>query len=160
MTFSARVLICLESEIIQQEVKRGRGGRCGGLRFGEIWEDKRAKKKKMKALWVGGLWWVLEEKKQTNVGGKWHWAYAALLRCGGPWFSEDSYPNPPPLNLASPSSSRVLRKTDLSPRLTREKKRYRSTGSTPRLWFKVDISLLSRPYLSSSPTSLSFILFC
>lgn len=26
----------------------------------------------------------------------------------------DSYPNPPPLNLTSPSSSRVLRKTDLS----------------------------------------------
>lgn len=45
----------------------------------------------------------------------------------------------------------------ISPRLTREK-RYHSSSSTPRLRFKVDISLLSRPYLSSSPTSLCFIL--
>lgn len=27
---------------------------------------------------VGGLWWALDEKKQTNGGGKRHRAYAGL----------------------------------------------------------------------------------
>ncbi len=36
------------------------------------------KDKELRELRVGGLWWVLNEKKQTNVGGKRHRAYAGL----------------------------------------------------------------------------------
>lgn len=34
--------------------------------------------KKLKELRVGGLWWVQEEKKETNVGGKRRREYDAL----------------------------------------------------------------------------------
>lgn len=36
------------------------------------------KDEELRELRVGGLWWVLDEKKQTNVGGKRHRANAAL----------------------------------------------------------------------------------
>lgn len=38
----------------------------------------RIKDKELRELRVGGLWWVLDKKYKTNVGGKRHRAYAAL----------------------------------------------------------------------------------
>lgn len=95
-----------ESEITQQEVKEGG---CGGLRFWEICEDER--KDNERVVCGRSVVGFRGEDRQVLEGSN----SERTLPCGGPWFSStaDSYPNPPPSSLASPSSSRLLRKADL-----------------------------------------------
>lgn len=79
------------------------------------------KVKKLTELRVGGLWWVLNEKKQTNVGGKRHRAYAVV---GLDLVKVQILIPILPLCLSHPlSSSHVPRKTDLSALKKRKEKR-------------------------------------
>lgn len=72
-------------------------------------------------LRVGGLWWVLNEKKQTNVRGKRHRAYAVV---GLDLVKVQILIPVLPLCLSHPlSSSPVPRKTDLSTLKKRKEKR-------------------------------------
>lgn len=111
---------------------------------------------------VGGLWWALDEKHQTQC---WREETQSIhqvvvgLDLVKVQILIPVLPSSAPLCLSHPlSSSPVPRKTDLSS-LKRRKKRDHSTSSTPRLWFKVAVSFFYLPallrYLSFSPLPLS-----
>lgn len=73
---SGTVFVCFSNFAAKRN--HSAGSKEGFVVVLDLERFEKIKDKKLRKLRVGGLWWVLEEKRQTNVGGKRHRAYAAL----------------------------------------------------------------------------------